>query len=238
MSVLLVEVTDAVRFRFRELNWPPKCYEVEGHFRRPIRRKSCLNVRRFACKSPLFASVRKLLQLVRTPVSRTVNSRLMRGTIPPPILKPQLLSVGAFSCLFAPVPACCWGFLRTSPAARLGRFRPHSTLSWPFLAPTSLPETGPKSAKAATQPNTDQRVTRGRIERLDCSIGWRRKRGGCVPSVVIDPYRHIATRMECTWMADGRDRLSGHRPDNYNRASKISPEGHHEHPESFQDRTH
>ena len=46
---------------------------------------------------------------------------------PPPILKPQLLSVGAFSCLFAPVPACCWGFLRT-PADFASRPK------WPFPA--------------------------------------------------------------------------------------------------------
>lgn len=65
------------------------------------------------------------------------------------------------------------GSLRTSPAARIGRSGPHSTLSWPFLAPTSLPGTGPKFAKAATQAHTDQRVTRGRIKRLDCCIGYR-----------------------------------------------------------------
>lgn len=110
------------------------------------------------------------------------------------------------------------GSLRTSPAARTGRSRPHSTISWRFLAPTSLPETGPKSAKATSLPPTDQRVTRGRIKRLDCSIGWRRKRCGCVLSVVVELYRHVATRMGCTGMADGRDRLSGHRPDNYNKA--------------------
>ena len=143
---------------------------------------------------------------------------------PPPILEPQLLPVGAFSCLFAPVPACCWGFLR-KPADFASRpnwpLGPHSTLSWPFLAPTSLPETGPKSAKSAktaSHAHTDQRVTRGRIKRLDCSMGWRRKRCRCVPSVVIDPYRRIATGMGCTWMADGRGRLSGHRPDNYNKS--------------------
>ncbi|MBE7527406.1 MAG: hypothetical protein HS120_07645 [Burkholderiales bacterium] len=30
---------------------------------------------------------------------------------PPPILKPQLITVGAFSCPIAPVPARCLGFL-------------------------------------------------------------------------------------------------------------------------------
>ena len=86
---------------------------------------------------------------------------------PPPISKPQPFPVGVFSCLIAPVLACCWGFLRTSPAARIGR-------SWPFLAPASLPGTDPKSAKATRQPHTDQRVTRGRIKQLDCSIGCLR----------------------------------------------------------------
>ena len=32
---------------------------------------------------------------------------LAQGSTPPPILKPQLLSVGAFFCLFAPVPVFC-----------------------------------------------------------------------------------------------------------------------------------
>src|SRR5690606_9997121 len=66
---------------------------------------------------------------------------------PPPILKPQLLSVGAFSCLFAPVPACCWGFLR-KPADFASRpnwpFRAtfHSLLAIPRsdLAPWNWPE--------------------------------------------------------------------------------------------------
>ena len=65
----------------------------------------------------------------------------------PPILKPQLLSVGAFSCLFAPVPACCWGFLR-KPADFASRpnwpFRAtfHSLLAIPRsdLAPWNWPE--------------------------------------------------------------------------------------------------
>jgi|GEM_PF-4154346 len=67
------------------------------------------------------------------------------------------------------------GSLRTSPAAGIGRSQSHSTLSQPFLAPASPPETGPKSAKAIIQRHTDQSVTRGRINRLDCSIGWQRK---------------------------------------------------------------
>src|SRR5690606_19119304 len=43
---------------------------------------------------------------------RTFNSRLVRGSTPPPITKPQPFSVGVFSCPIAPVPACSWGFLR------------------------------------------------------------------------------------------------------------------------------
>lgn len=35
-----------------------------------------------------------------------------RSAFPPPIPKPQLLSVGVFSCLIAPVPACCRELLR------------------------------------------------------------------------------------------------------------------------------
>jgi len=72
---------------------------------------------------------------------------LAQGSTPPPILKPQLLSVGAFSCLFAPVPACCWGFLR-KPADFASRpnwpFRAtfHSLLAIPRsdLAPWNWPE--------------------------------------------------------------------------------------------------
>src|SRR5690606_30464912 len=65
----------------------------------------------------------------------------------PPITKPQPLSVGVFSCLIAPVPACCWGFLR-KPADCASRpnwpFRAtfHSLLAIPRsdLAPWSWPE--------------------------------------------------------------------------------------------------
>src|SRR5690606_31401907 len=65
----------------------------------------------------------------------------------PPILKPQLLSVGAFSCLFAPVPACCWGLLRTPADFDSRPKRPfpatfHSLLDIPRsdLAPWHWPE--------------------------------------------------------------------------------------------------
>ncbi len=45
----------------------------------------------------------------------------------PPITKPQPFSVGVFSCLIAPVPACCWGFLRKPADCAC---RPN----WPFRA--------------------------------------------------------------------------------------------------------
>ena len=116
---------------------------------------------------------------------------------------------------------------------------PYFTLSGPFLAPTSLPERCPKSARVTSQSHTDQRVTRGQIKRLDCSIGWRRTRCGCVSSVVIENYRHIATRK---YVLGWWPRQETPCQDNVRtptiRASTISPEGHHEHPESFQDRTH
>ena len=71
----------------------------------------------------------------------------VRFRVPPPILKPQLITVGAFFCLFAPVPACCWGFLR-KPADFASRpnwpFRAtfHSLLAIPRsdLAPWNWPE--------------------------------------------------------------------------------------------------
>lgn len=60
----------------------------------------------------LFAPVRKTSQLARTPVSRTFNSRLMRGTIPPPntlpaaskeVLKPLFIRGFCLYCvLFRP----------------------------------------------------------------------------------------------------------------------------------------
>jgi hypothetical protein len=93
-------------------------------------------------------------------------------------MKPQPFSVGVFSCPIAPVPACSRGFLR-KPADFAGQPK------WPFWAafhsllaiPRSdlAPWNWPKSAKATSQRHTDQRVTRGRIELLDCGIGCRRK---------------------------------------------------------------
>jgi hypothetical protein len=98
---------------------------------------------------------------------------------PPPIPKGQQLAVGLFSCPIAPVPACSRGFLRTPadfPAHPIGPFQATFHSLRPFFSLASLRETGPKSANAATQTHTDQWVKRGRIERLDCSIGGRRKR--------------------------------------------------------------
>src|SRR5690606_29027666 len=90
---------------------------------------------------------------------------------------------------------------------------------------SSLPEAGPKSARSISQTHTNQMVRRGRIERLGCGIGWRMKPCGCVLSVVVDPYRHIATRMGSTRMVNDRDSLSGHRPDNYNKGIQDPPGG-------------
>ena len=98
---------------------------------------------------------------------------------PPPLFKkPTVLGWGFFLSDRAGsrvlLGGAC-GSLRTAPVSLSARSGPHSTLSWPFLAPASLPETGPKSAKAISQRHTDQRVTRGRIKLLDCSIGEQRK---------------------------------------------------------------
>lgn len=76
-------------------------------------RKTCLIVRRFACQPPLFAPVRRASQLARTPVSRTFNSRLVRGSTPPPLSRPQPSPVGVFSCPIDTVPAQATTSLRT-----------------------------------------------------------------------------------------------------------------------------
>jgi len=67
------------------------------------------------------------------------------------------------------------GILRTSASGPWPFPGPPSSLSWPFFSPASLPRTRPKSAKAANATHTNQRVTRGRIKRFDCSIGRQRK---------------------------------------------------------------
>ncbi len=113
----------------------------------------------------------------RTPVQMTDAGSVPRSTTKNEA--PTVLGWG-FSCLIAPpVPACSyrgsWGSLRAAPVSLPARSGPHSTLSWPFLAPASPPETGPQSATATSQFNTNQIVMRGRIKRLDCSIGEQRK---------------------------------------------------------------
>ena len=114
----------------------------------------------------------------RTPVQMTDAGSVPRSTTKNEA--PTVLGWG-FSCLIAPpVPACSyrgsWGSLRAAPVSLPARSGPHSTLSWPFLTPTSLPGTGLKSAKAIrNQHHTDQRVTRGRIKQWDRSLGWQRE---------------------------------------------------------------
>ena len=78
------------------------------------------------------------------------------GYAPPPITKPQPFSVGVFSCLIAPVPACCWGFLR-KPAD----FASHP--NWPsraaFHSPLAIPRSDlaplnwPEVRKARSHPH-------------------------------------------------------------------------------------
>jgi hypothetical protein len=85
---------------------------------------------------------------------------------------------------------------------------------------SSLPETGAKSAKAISQHHTDQRVTRRRTEGLDCRIGWPRKRN-------TDGWMRVH---DCGQRSLVRTSIMS--------KSTISPEGHHGHPESIQDRTH
>jgi len=106
---------------------------------------------------------------VCTGLKRPIEDPVLPSTIRHQYGSPNCYQLGLFLvCLrrFPRVVGGSCGNLWTSPAARSGLSRPHSTLSWTFLAPTSLPETGPKSAKAATQTHPDPKVTRGRIKRL------------------------------------------------------------------------
>ena len=87
-------------------------------------RKTCLIVRKFACQPPLFALVRRASQLARTPVSRTFNSRLVRGAAPPPIPKIPTLIGWDFFC---PLPQCWRGFRawpRERHPCKVGVFAP------------------------------------------------------------------------------------------------------------------
>src|SRR5690606_35665333 len=130
----------------------------------------------------------------------------------PPIPKPQPLSVGVFSCLIAPVPACCWGFLRKpadfgvrplAPSKATFLSRPAVFLSG--LAPPYTPE-----------------------------VRKRRKQGH------YKSMRYARTNQAVGlqhWVAEETPCQDNVRTPTIE-ASKINPEGHHEHPESFQDRTH
>ena len=98
------------------------------------------------------------------------NGQRTRVRFPPapPITKPSCSQLGKLSyCAGSRV---LLGFLR-KPADFASQtnspFRAHIPLSWPFPRSDLAPGTGPKSAKAATQAHTDQRVTRA-----DRSSGW------------------------------------------------------------------
>lgn len=94
------------------------------------------------------------------------------------------LSICASSRVLLGVPAEACGLRQPPKSAVPGHIAlspGHSSLR------PSLPGTGPKSAKAATQAHTDQRVTRGRIKRLDCSIGYRSGQTSLAQSQ--QPYR-------------------------------------------------
>ena len=82
-----------------------------------------------------------------------------------------------------------WPVTRTPLAGTRSPF----TLSSPVLAPTSLPETDPKSARATSHAHTDQRVICGQINLQDCGTGWRKKHCGCVLSAAVMHCRHWAT---------------------------------------------
>ena len=56
----------------------------------------------------------------------------------------------------------------------------------------------PKRARSLPKPPDQRPRGKRTVKRQlpDRSIGWRRKRCGCVSSVVIENYRHIATRKD------------------------------------------
>lgn len=120
-----------------------------------------------------FRSAIRVLATARTSASVSGNK------LPLPIMKPPTVLGWGGYCPIAPVPACCWGFLR-KPADLAGQsvsqFRTaFQSLSWPFPPRTSLPGTGQKSAKAASITFINQYVNRLRTKRLDCNLGWWRK---------------------------------------------------------------
>ena len=166
----------------------------------------------------------------------------MRGSTPPPILKPQPFSVGVFSCLIAPVPAYSCGFLRT-PADFANR------LNWPFRATFHSLLAIPRS-DLALRNRPEVRKVRDRphyrsmgYARTNQAVGLQHRVAKETLSLhFVGSYRSLPT--DCNtdaraWMRPGRER---HCQDNVRmttiKASKISPEVLHEYPESFQDRTH
>ena len=124
----------------------------------------------------------------------------MRGTIPPPITKPQPFSVGVFSCLIAPVPAYSCGFLRT-PADFASQtnspFRAtfHSLLAIPRsdLAPWNWPEVrkgrnaGPY--RSTTYARTNQAV--GLQHWMPEWAGVPRAKPADLPCVLFDLFKQF-----------------------------------------------
>ena len=150
-------------------------------------RKTCLQVYNPAGISIEFALVRSSPQRFDCVLS------IVRVSTPPQYKKVNRFSVGLFSCALPRVRRGSCGSLRTSPISPRARSGLPSILSRPFVSPASLSWTRPKSAprmhvyKSIGYARANQAV--------GCSIGWRRKHCRCVSSVVIDHYRHLATRM-------------------------------------------
>lgn len=75
------------------------------------------------------------------------------------------------SCVLPRVVAGYCGKLWTSPAASSGLFCARFSLFRPFLSAPLMPENGPKSTRASALDQQDQRLTGGRIEWFELSIG-------------------------------------------------------------------
>jgi hypothetical protein len=85
-------------------------------------------------------------------------------------LFPTLHPVG----VFLPVPACLRGFVRVDVVCapeKVSRFRPLFALSRPFVSPTARVGGNPRTNDCASDPYTNQEVTRGPSEQFICSIG-------------------------------------------------------------------
>ena len=121
-------------------------------------------------------SIQKIKRIIFNSIDARFTSPRPTNTEAPTVISWGFsLSVCAGSRVLLGVVGGSCGSLRTMPVSLSARSGPHSTLAWPFLAPTSLPGTSAKSAKATSQRHTDQRVTRGRIKRLDCGFGAQKK---------------------------------------------------------------